>query len=104
MALLLGGLVAASAQAAQDFGGVSGPTSIECNLFGASIGQRGAAWANIIASGGIVETLWKHCNTRYCGREARGHYSMVYEHMPCSRACYRIKKQRYDAACIGNGG
>ncbi|MEG3638534.1 hypothetical protein [Magnetococcus sp. PR-3] len=75
------------------------PYSPECNWFGTQVGARGQAWREVLNKNEIDAFLWKHCNTPYCGREDRGHYSMVYEHMPCNRACFKLKKARYLAAC-----
>nr|CRH04244.1 Conserved exported protein of unknown function [Candidatus Magnetococcus massalia] len=73
--------------------------SPECGWFGTSVGARSAQWQQILNRNEIDRFLWKHCNSRYCGREPRGHYSMVYEHMPCSRSCFKTKKARYLQAC-----
>ncbi|ABK45601.1 hypothetical protein Mmc1_3111 [Magnetococcus marinus MC-1] len=78
-----------------------GALSPECNWFGAQVGVLGEAWQQVLKQRSIDALLWKHCNTPYCGREDRGHYSMVYEHMPCNRTCFKEKKARYVAACGG---
>ncbi|MBF0369332.1 MAG: hypothetical protein HQL52_07755 [Magnetococcales bacterium] len=96
--LLFGGMLWLSppAQALSGF-----PQSNECRWFGTTIGVRGQAWEQVAGSRGQVERLInKHCNTRHCQRMPRGHWSMVYEVMPCGKECFIEKSRQYREVCM----
>ncbi|MBF0186895.1 MAG: hypothetical protein HQL50_03115 [Magnetococcales bacterium] len=79
------------------------PYSPQCRWFGASIGITGQAWMEI-ANGGAEAAIRQHCEAVTCSRAPRKTYALVYERMPCDKACYRIKVERYRKACTQQGG